>query len=173
MNRSRIMAILGSFLVFAAALLMGYRVERARIIRRIDQLEQTLTSGMTLPDATDRAAVQAILETYRIPAGSDPLNLLQEKLRDLELDRTVMDVMPAEPVRDGSIWGLPVRLRLSPVPGNRLSSILNHIETDAPRFMIRSTHITRIRGDADRLDMSLELLVFEDIESSDFSRSYP
>ncbi|MGB3976905.1 MAG: hypothetical protein WBM02_05420 [bacterium] len=126
------------------------------------------TDGIRLQNRLARFSVgqseiiaKQALDRYQLPIDTDALDVLNDKLAETGLLRAVMDLTPGNPIRSNGVIGWPIRLRLSPVPGNRLVSLLNTIEDNAPRFMIASLQMTRIRSHDTHIDITMNLMMFQ------------
>lgn len=138
-------------IIFTGIRLYSVRAERMRLEK------QVFSSTRSRADIIARQTVSR----YHHPDTTDILDILNDKLDETGLLHTVMDITPGTPAVKDGVTGWPVRVRLAPVPGTRLSSLLNAVEHQAPRFMIISLQMTRIRSGDDAVDITMNLIMFQ------------
>ena len=131
--------------------LVSVRAEKIRLQNRLARSSQNRSNII----------VEQALNRYQLPATMDMLDILNAKLTEIGVLHTVMDITPEPPITTQSVTGLPVRVRLAPVTGNHLASLLNAIEHRAPRFMIVSLQMTRIRSGESTVDITMNLIMFQ------------
>lgn len=138
-------------LIFIGTHLVSLRAEKIRLQNRL----------VRFSDSRSEVIAKQALDRYHLPADADVLDILNDKLAETGLLRSVMDITPGTPIKSSDVTGWPIRLRLSPVPGNRLVSLLNAIEDSAPRFMVISLQMTRIRSHSTHIDITMNLMMFQ------------
>ncbi len=128
---------------------------------RLNSVRQEIQDALhRIPSDTIGIGSQ-LIQLYRLPENRNMLEILNEKLEQLDLPGSVMDITPESPVSENSITAYSVRVRLTPVSSNQLADLLNTIEHSEPRFMITSLQLTRLRNTDDTVDVVLELVIFE------------
>jgi hypothetical protein len=144
-------------IIFAGIRLYSVRAERMRLEK------QVFSSTRSRADIIARQVVSR----YHLPDTTDFLDILNDKLAEAGFLDAVMDITPGTPAVKDGVTGWPVRVRLAPVPGTRLSSLLNAVEHQAPRFMMVSLQMTRIRSGDNTVDITMNLIMFHQVRVSE------
>ncbi len=153
----RIRIVLNILIVIAllgiGAALAGFRHIRSERVRLMRQ------AGAADLMASD-TIVKDVLSRYRLPEELEVIGVLNDTLMRTGLSEAIMDITPGAVTDKDGVLGYPVRLRLAPVPGNRIADLLNAIEYQEPRLMIVALQMTRIRSGDDAVDVTLDLMGF-------------
>ena len=114
--------------------------------QQIQLVEPYLPSGRTL----NKTALDQINE-------SSVIRILEEKIRAAAIHPSMIMMEPRGFKQGDGVSILPVQLRLSPVPADRLQELLTAIQMQKPVFRIENFKITRLQENADELDVELNL----------------
>jgi len=159
-NRHVIKLILNSLIILLGSVTMFLCWQLGFSIMELSALK-TDPNKNSVEDVVFSDLLNLIPVEYSIDEDENPMDILNEKLTELGIENSIMDISPAESQQSGSFTAAVIKVRLAPLSAENLSLLLNKLEADHPRFYIDTIELTRIVSDSSDMDITLNLIVFQ------------